>query len=327
MTTKKVILFSVILIALLTISSPSIKTNAELSPLSEDVNTMDAPRFDGKNAIGLAYEAGSSVGGTDTFKYDLEKNREYVAFVFGPFINTQTDYDLELYEPGKSDPKIVTTKAAGKLEQIKFEADKDGEYTLKVINDKEDSGGDEDAYIFLAEIAGSNEDYKVLIEERETIHTYYAFWFDASGYTGGSVTLKLKTPDNVDMYQMRVYPSISEEESGSEENPFDVLEPNSENALLTDDASQAGEDLEISFSPGDEVQSPNNIYIISLIGEKGDGECTFRISTESEEETETTTTEEPTVQPLCMGTVMVSTFSMISLIAVGLKRRKYRKET
>jgi hypothetical protein len=327
MNTKKVLLFTVVLVALLTISSPSIITNAELSPLSEDVNTMDSPTFDGKNAIGLAYDAGSSVGGTDTFKYDLEKDREYVVFVYGPFINTNTDYDIELYEPGDSDPSEVTTKAAGKMEQIKFEANEDGEYKVKVVNDKDDSGGNEDAFVFLAEIAKTGSDHRILIEARETIHTYYAFWFDASEKTGDTVTLKLKTHKDVDMYQMRVYPFIGEEESGSEENIYDVLESTSENAILTDDAGQAGEDLEISFTPGDEAESPSNIYIISLIGEKGDGECTFRISTESEEETETTTTEEPTVQPLCMGTLAVSAFSVISLIAVGLKRRKYSKET
>jgi hypothetical protein len=125
---------------------------------------------------------------------------------------------------------------------------------------------------------------------------------------------------------MRVYPFIDEEES-SEENIFDILESTSDHALLTDDAGQAGEDLEISFTPGDDISSPDDVYIISLIGEKGEGECTFKISTESEDGgTETTTTEEPTVQPLCMGTLTVSAFSVISLIAVGLKRRKYSKE-
>jgi hypothetical protein len=231
-----------------------------------------------------------------------------------------------LYEPGDSDPKVVTTKAAGKLEQIKFEANEDGEYTVKVINDKDDSGGAEDAWVFLAEVAESGNSYKVLIEQRETIHTYYAFWYDASGESGDDVTLKLNAHKDVDMYQMRVYPFIDEEES-SEENIFDILESTSDHALLTDDAGQAGEDLEISFTPGDDISSPDDVYIISLIGEKGEGECTFKISTESEDGgTETTTTEEPTVQPLCMGTLTVSAFSVLSLIAVGLKRRKYSKE-
>lgn len=322
MNTKKVLLFAFVLIALLTISSPSLKASAEVHSLSNGITTMDSPKFSGRSAVGLPYDATSSVGGSETFKYALEDDRKYTAFVYGPFIGTDTDYDLELYEPDESEASIKTTKAAGKLEQITFDADKDGEYKLKVINDKYDSGGDEDAYIFLAEVAKPGNSYEVLIEHRERLHTYYAFWFDASSYTGNTISLELKTPEDVDMYQMRLYPFV--EESGGE-NIYDILEATSDHTLLTADASQAGEDLEISFTPS-AYSSPEDVYIISLIGEKGDGDCTFSISTESEQQTNETTTEEPTVQPLCLGTLTVSAFTVIALIAVGIKGRKYKKE-
>ena len=324
MNTKKVIILSFLLVALLTVSSTSVKTSAELSSVSSDVTTLDSPKFSGKSAVGLSYDSTSSVGDSENFKYDLEEGREYNVFVYGPFMGTNTDYDLELYEPGEGDPLIKTTKAAGKLELINFKAAETGDYEVKVRNDKDDSGGEEISYVFLAEVIRPGSSAEVLIEHRETINTYYAFWFDASGYTGEEVSLKLVTPEEVDMYQMRLYPFIDEEEG--EENIYDIIESSSEYALLTEDAGQAGEDLEISFTP-DDYETTDNVYIISLIGEKGDGDCTFRISVESEEQGNETTTEEPTVQPLCLGTLTVSAFTVITLIAVGIKGRKHREET
>ena len=322
MNAKKVLLFAFVLIALLTISSPSLKASAEVHSLSNGITTMDSPKFSGRSAVGLPYDATSSIGGSETFKYDLEKNREYVVFVYGPFMDSDTDYDLEIFEPGEDEAAIISTRAAGILEKITFTADEDGDYKVKVINDDDDSGGDEDAYVFLAERIKLENSADVLIEHRDTIHTYYAFWFDASGYTGDTISIELDVADEVDMYQMRLYPFL--EESG--EDIYDVLASSSENALLTDDAQEAGENLEISFTPS-EYESPENIYIISLIGEKGDGECKFTISGASEQQTNETTTEEPTVRPLCLGTITVSTFTIIALIAVGIKRRKYREIT
>ena len=127
------------------------------------------------------------------------------------------------------------------------------------------------------------------------------------------------------MYQMRVYPFVDEEDA-PEESFYDVIESSSEKALITEDAGQAGEDLEITFTPGD-YETTDDIFIISLIGEKGDGDCIFSISTDSEQQGNDTTTEEPTVQPLCLGTLTVSAFTVIALIAVGIKRRKHREET
>ncbi|MFX1518490.1 MAG: hypothetical protein ACFFCD_00995 [Promethearchaeota archaeon] len=323
MNAKKVLLFTFVLVALLTISSPSLKASAEVNSLSKGLTTLDSPKFGGECAVGLPYEATSDVGKSKTFDYDLEKDREYVVFVYGPFLGTSTDYDLEVYEPGKSEASITSTRAAGILEKITFQADEDGEYKVKVRNDEDDSGGAEDAYIFLAETIKLGNSADVLIEHRETIHTYYAFWFDASGHTADTISLELDVAEDVDMYQMRLYPFVEE---GGDENIYDILAATSENALLTDDASEAGQNLEISFSPT-QYSSPENIYIISLIGEKGDGNCKFKISGESEQQANETTTEEPTVRPLCLGTLTVSAFTVISLIAIGIKRRKYREET
>jgi len=282
---------------------------------------MDSPRFSGKCAVGLPYDATSDIGHSKTFDYDLEKGREYVVFVYGPFMGTDTDYDLEVYEPDENEALIVSTRAAGILEKLTFKANKDGEYEIKVRNDKDDSGGDEDANIFLAESIKLGDSADVLIEHRETIHTYYAFWFDASSHTGDTISLELDVADEVDMYQMRLYPFL--EEDGAEDI-YDVLAATSDNALLTDDAQETGEDLEISFVPSEHT-SPDNIYIISLIGEKGDGDCKFTISGATEQTNETTT-EEPTVRPLCLGTLTVSTFTIITLIAVGINRRKSNRE-
>ncbi|WP_287583313.1 hypothetical protein [Candidatus Borrarchaeum sp.] len=356
MNAKNVVILSFFLVALLTVSSPSLKASAEVNSLPNGITTMDSPKFDGTNVVGLPYDATSDVGENKNFKYDLEKDREYVVFVYGAFIATNTDYDIEVYEPGKSEALIVSTRAAGMLEKITFKAGEDGEYKIRVRNDKDDSGGDEGAKIFLAEVAKLGNSYEVLIEHQETIHTYYAFWFDASGYTGSEITVKLKTSKDVDMYQMRLYPFVSGEESGEGEQFYDILESTSEHALLTADAGQAGEDLEFSFiaqasyegeslgvsstlsdtvnaqQDGNEFESPDGVFIISLIGEKGDGECKFTISAESEDKEETqptneTTTEEPTVRPLCLGTLAVSAFTVISLIAIGIKRRRYGEET
>ena len=321
MNTKKVLLITFVLVALLTISSPSLKTSAELNSLSNTITTMDSPKFSGKCAVGVPYEATSDIGDSKTFEYDLDKGREYVVFVYGPFIDTDTDYDLEVFEPDDNEASITSTRAAGILEKITFKADKDDEYKIKVRNDDDDSGGEEEAYVFLAEKIKPDSSVDVLIEHRETIHTYYAFWFDASSYTGNTISLELDVAEEVDMYQMRLYPFLEE---GGGEDIYDVLEATSEHALLTDDAQEAGEDLGISFRPSD-YTSPDNIYIISLIGEKGDGDCKFTISGATEQTN--ATTEEPTVQPLCLGTLTVSIFTIITLVAVGIKVRKYREDT
>jgi hypothetical protein len=151
MNTKKLLLVTFVLVALLTISSPSLNANTEVNSLSNEIETMDSPKFSGKGAVGLPYEVTSNIGSSKTVDYDLEKDKEYVVFVYGAFVGTETDYDLEITVPGDSEPSIISTRAAGILERISFTADKDGEYKVKVRNDDDDSGGNDAASVFLAE--------------------------------------------------------------------------------------------------------------------------------------------------------------------------------
>ncbi len=252
-------------------------------------------KWDGVNGLGIPYSMELEIGDEELFAFHLKENHEYVFWLYGQYLQTDTDYDMELHDSNS----LITraTAAAGLNEIIEFKPDHTDDYVVVVENDPRQSEAEYPCKLVVLEEISANKEQKVYIEGAinddgewdPQLNTYYAFLFDAREQTNKTFDVTLSTPKQVDMYQMRLYKRpVKEVRVGSE---YDALDPFSEYALLTDDAPTVGDDLQFSFyittQSGTEMREKSRFFsdyfIIELIGERGDGTCELLIKEVIEE--------------------------------------------
>ncbi len=313
----------------------------------------DAYTWDDVSALGIPYPIDLETGEDQEFTFKLQRNRNYTFWLYGEFLQTGTDYDLALYDT--SDNLIErATASAGHTEIIEYKATDTGYYKIIIENDPRQSDDEIPGKLVVLETITIDELRSVKIEGainktggwEPRLNTYYGFLLDARLLKNTTLEVKLTTPDDVDMYEMRLYKRPVKEEKIDKK--YDALAAYSKVALLTDDAPTMGDDLFFNFTIATESfyerQEKDIFYdeffIVELIGERGTGNCEFIIQKASEPENdpveqsqEDITTETASSEPLTfrqkVGGVLVLVVLCITVLAffwILKPKREYLEE-
>ena len=287
---------------LLIVNTINVRALEEDNGDEEEVSfDWDAYTWNDVSALGVPYPIELEAGETHEFTFKLQRNRHYTFWLYGQFLETGTDYDLALYDT--SDTLIErATASAGHTEIIEYEATKTGYYKVIVENDPRQSDDERPGKLVVLETINLDELRSIKMDGainktggwEPRLNTYYGFLLDARSLKNTTLEVKLTTPDNVDMYEMRLYKRPEKEEKTDKK--YDALAAYSEVALLTDDAPTMGNDLYFNFTIATESFYEmrekgifyDDYFIVELIGERGDGSCEFiiQVAPEPEDDTE-----------------------------------------
>jgi hypothetical protein len=290
----------VLFLLLLIFNTTNVSALEEDNGDEETTFDWEAYTWDDVSALGIPYPIELEAGETHEFTFKLQRNRHYTFWLYGQFLETGTDYDLALYDT--SDSLIErATASAGHTEIIEYEATETGYYKVLVENDPRQSDDECPGKLVVLETIALDEIRSVKIDGainktggwEPRLNTYYGFLLDARPLKNATLEVKLTTPDDVDMYEMRLYKRPVKEEKIDKK--YDALAAYSEVALLTDDAPTMGDDLYFNFTIATESFYEmrekgifyDEFFIVELIGERGDGTCEFIIQEAPEPEADT----------------------------------------
>ncbi len=251
---------------------------------------------------------GLSVGSRITYVVNLDNDAEYHVYFYGSWIGSTTDYDIAVYDP---DGIRVSyhTESHGLIEHLGttvtdplFKPEKDGAYSIYVLNDPKESGGMLDGTLMVVEnlkvnTPYNNKLYMVGKHPSTNAHQYLTTWVYEFNTTSPRIEVPIEVPDTLDMYEARLYlmanpaaglgmdllgiplpwePGLyngmsqgsvggsNDEDTGYRGNVFDSCE-------------YWGEDMILSYTA---PTTENLLYHLVFIAELGEGNVQFRIRTE-----------------------------------------------
>ena len=251
---------------------------------------------------------GLSVGSRITYVVNLDNDAEYHVYFYGDWIGSTTDYDIAVYDP---DGIRVSyhTESHGLIEHLGttvtdplFKPEKDGAYSIYVLNDPKESGDMLDGTLMVVEnlkvnTPYNNKLYMVGKHPATNAHQYLTTWVYEFNTTSPRIEVPIEVPDTLDMYEARLYlmanpaaglgmdllgiplpwePGLyngvsqgsvggaNDVDTGYRGNVFDSCEYWGEDMILTYMAPATG----------------NLLYHLVFIAELGEGDVKFRIRTE-----------------------------------------------
>jgi hypothetical protein len=169
------------------------------------------PLFIGNNTI--------PVGDTMVVTCYLEGGKNYHIFLVGDYvneINPQTDYDIFVESP--TGARTTHTEATGLPEQVSndalhqfYYAQESGTYTFRIHNDPEDTknGMAEPAVFMIIEHKEINKRLSTWLEGRllpNDPQNSLSTWACEFTTSASNFTVYVDTPDDIDMFEARVYP-------------------------------------------------------------------------------------------------------------------------
>ena len=159
----------------------------------------------------------------------LQAGKRYHIFLVGDYVNEanpQTDYDIFVYPP--SGPQTTHTEATGMPEQVAndaahqfYIAQSSGTYRFEIHNDPEDTknGMDEPAVFMVIEHIDTDKRLSTSLMGRllpSDPQNPASTWACEFTTPASNFTVYVDTPDNIDMFEARVYPMANPGTTGYE---------------------------------------------------------------------------------------------------------------
>jgi len=242
----------------------------------------------------------------------LSANHSYHAYCYGAWINNgsepRTDYDIYVYNP-LGEMESYHTEAAGLPEHLGttvnepfFAPKQAGNYTFVIVNDARESNGTESATFMLIENVECNiwHEHYVDGNDNSNLPAFNTSWAYEFCTDSGHVEVWIKVPQNLDMYEARLYlmadskvqnytilngvPLAWEAGLYGEKSSTDGackyggynLESQEYRGVASASCEQYGQDMLINFTA---PHAGRSLYHLVFIGEAGSGTVEFLVKT------------------------------------------------
>jgi hypothetical protein len=249
------------------------------------------------------------IGSDWTYVYPLDADSAYRVYCYGDWIDysssdiNKTDYDIFVYNPS-GELESYHTEAAGLPEHLGTTVDhpffipkQTGNYSFQIRNDARESNGSAAATFMLIEHIDSGRWYSRYMEgkvdDEPVEKTTWAYEFNT---TSSRIEVWVDVPDNLDMYEARLYVMTNpkEEENllngvplawepglyGNTSEIYGGYNLDSEGFRIVGAMASCeypGEDMLINFTAPVEG---NLLYHLAFIAEHGEGTIDFMVKTD-----------------------------------------------
>ncbi len=168
--------------------------------------------------LGVPVSVQLDIGGGWVYVFDLDNDTRYHIYFHGDWLGTETDYDIAIYDPdGQRIPDQYHTESHGLIEHTGtnytwpfFHPEKDGEYSIYIMNDPKESTGTASGTLMVVENIDINRFYgdKLYLEGKDPgtnenrPSTTWVYEFNTSS---NHIEIPVTVPDYLDMYEVRLY--------------------------------------------------------------------------------------------------------------------------
>jgi len=260
--------------------------------------------------LGVPVSVQLGIGSGWVYVYDLDNDTRYHIYFHGDWLDTETDYDIAIYDPdGQRIPDQYHTESHGLIEHTGtnytwpfFHPEKDGEYSIYIMNDPKESTGTATGTLMVVENIDINRFYadKLYLEGKDPgtnenrPSTTWVYEFNTSS---NHIEIPVTVPENLDMYEVRLYlmanPAVGLGQEllgmpiawepglydGTHESSVggSSIEDTAYRGNAFDSCEYWGEDMLINYTS---PYSGNLLYHLVFIAELGAGNPSFVIKTD-----------------------------------------------
>lgn len=260
--------------------------------------------------LGVPISVQLDIGDGWVYVFNLDNDTRYHIYFHGDWLDTETDYDIAIYDPdGQLIPDQYHTESHGLIEHTGtnytrpfFKPEKDGDYSIYIMNDPKESTGTVAGTLMVVENIDINRFYedKLYLEGKDPVtnenrpSTTWVYEFNTSS---SHIEIPVEVPEYLDMYEVRLYlmanPALGlgQELLGMpiawEPGLYDGTHQSSVGGSSIEDTAYRGnafdsceywgEDMLINYTS---PYSGNLLYHLVFIAELGSGNPSFVIKTD-----------------------------------------------